>query len=201
MHKNILKTPFLSERVLFILQIYAQFWSEGGRLWPGPPHSWWVLEFHASENHIKLPTFVFLGRWDARELGVDFVVLWDLEHSGAVLDHPGQQVRPPRDLKDVLDVREIICRKDKQLKVTWDSKASDERVAHLEPACRSSPGSWTTPWRRWCCCFAPPGCPPCRLTWVAPSPRWLCFQRGRWAESCTPPWSEEKRIKDLQTKP
>lgn len=55
-------------------------------------------------------TFIFLCRGDACELGVDLVVLRDLEHSGAVLYHPGQQVRPPRDLEDVLNVRQVICR-------------------------------------------------------------------------------------------
>lgn len=52
--------------------------------------------------------FVLLCGGDARELGVDLVVLGDLQHGGAVLDHPRQQVRPPRDLKDVLDVRQVV---------------------------------------------------------------------------------------------
>ncbi len=51
-----------------------------------------------------LSTLVFLRRGDASEFGVDLVVFRDLQHSRAVLDEPGQEVRPPRDLKDVLYV-------------------------------------------------------------------------------------------------
>lgn len=40
-------------------------------------------------------TFVFLGRGDTCELGVDLIVLRDLENRGAVLDDPGQQVWSP----------------------------------------------------------------------------------------------------------
>lgn len=40
-------------------------------------------------------TFVLLGRGDAREFGVDLVVLRDLEDGGAILDHPRQKVRSP----------------------------------------------------------------------------------------------------------
>lgn len=39
--------------------------------------------------------FVFLGRGDACEFGVDLVILRDLEHGGTVLNHPCQQVRSP----------------------------------------------------------------------------------------------------------
>lgn len=52
--------------------------------------------------------FVFLGWRDACELGVDLIILRNLEHFGAILDHPCQQVRSPWDLKDVFDVRQVI---------------------------------------------------------------------------------------------
>lgn len=39
--------------------------------------------------------FVFLGRGDACELGVDLVILRNLEHGGTILNHPCQQVRSP----------------------------------------------------------------------------------------------------------
>lgn len=42
-----------------------------------------------------MATFVLLGRGDAREFGVDLVVLRDLEDGGAILDHPRQKVRSP----------------------------------------------------------------------------------------------------------
>lgn len=43
-------------------------------------------------SHTHTHTFVFLGRGDACELGVDLVVLRDLEYGGAILNDPGQQV-------------------------------------------------------------------------------------------------------------
>lgn len=59
-------------------------------------------------------TFVFLGGGDARELGVDLVVLRDLEHGGTIFNDSRQQVRSPRNLKDVFNVRQIICIKVKK---------------------------------------------------------------------------------------
>lgn len=61
--------------------------------------------------------------------------------------------------------------------------------SHLGPVCRSFPGSWTTPWMKWCCCSGPQECPLCTQTWAAPGLRWWCFQPGRWAGKCTLPWS------------
>lgn len=40
-------------------------------------------------------TFVLLGRRNACEFGVDLIVLRDLQHGGAVLDHPRQQIGSP----------------------------------------------------------------------------------------------------------
>lgn len=57
---------------------------------------------------LERSTFIFLGGGDAGELGVNLIVLRDLQHRGAVLDHPRQQVGSPRNLKDVLDVRQVI---------------------------------------------------------------------------------------------
>lgn len=54
-------------------------------------------------------TFVFLGWWDTCEFCVNLVILWDLEDGCAVLDHPRQQVWPPWNLEDVLDVWQVIC--------------------------------------------------------------------------------------------
>lgn len=58
---------------------------------------------------IERITFVFLGWGNACELGVDLIILGDLQHGGAVLDHPRQKVRSPRNLEDVLNVRQVIC--------------------------------------------------------------------------------------------
>lgn len=62
------------------------------------------LIFRGLANYI----FVFLGGGDACELRVDLVILRDLEDRGAVLDDPGQKVRPPGDLEDVFDVRQVV---------------------------------------------------------------------------------------------
>lgn len=53
-------------------------------------------------------TFVLLGRRNTCEFGVNLIVLRDLQHCGAVLNHPRQQIRSPGNLKDVLNVWEII---------------------------------------------------------------------------------------------
>ncbi len=86
---------------------------------------------------------------------------------------------------------------DTTCKAVWLSEGTN-LMPHLGPACRSSPGSWTTPWRRWCCCSGPLGCPPCRPTWAVPSLHWWCFLTGRWAESCTPPWSVQRQREEEQ---
>lgn len=52
--------------------------------------------------------FVLLSRRDACEFGVYLLIIRDLQHGGAVLDDPGQEVGPSRDLEDVLDVGQII---------------------------------------------------------------------------------------------
>lgn len=56
-----------------------------------------------------LLTFVLFGTGDAGQLGVHLVLLRDLQHLRAVLHHPGQQVRPAGNLKDVLNVGQVVC--------------------------------------------------------------------------------------------
>lgn len=69
-------------------------------------------------ENVLICTLVFLGRGDACEFGVDLVVFGDLQHGRAVLDDPGQEVRPPRDLKDVLYVGQVICARQTQRRLT-----------------------------------------------------------------------------------
>lgn len=54
------------------------------------------------------PTFVLLGTGDAGELGVQLVLLGDLQNTGSVVHHHGEQVRAARDLEDVLDVGQVV---------------------------------------------------------------------------------------------
>lgn len=54
------------------------------------------------------PTFVLLGTGDPGELGVQLILLRDLQDAGSVVHHHGEEVGAAGDLKDVLDVREVI---------------------------------------------------------------------------------------------
>lgn len=54
------------------------------------------------------PTFVLLGTGDAGQLGVQLILLGDLQNTGSVVHHHGEQVRAARDLEDVLDVGEVV---------------------------------------------------------------------------------------------
>lgn len=69
------------------------------------------LTFTEIKVYLLCVTFVFLGRGDTCKFGVNLVVLWDLQYSGAVLYHPCQQIRSPWNLKDMLDVWQVIWKK------------------------------------------------------------------------------------------
>ncbi len=99
------------------------FWGGGPSLIISSSDGWRMISMNDTEEKSKdnsvidkeqvrtqrllrevLCTLVFLRRGDTCEFGVDLVVFGDLQHGRAVLDDPGQEVRPPRDLKDVLYV-------------------------------------------------------------------------------------------------
>ena len=53
-------------------------------------------------------TFVLLGTGDTGQLGVQLIFLRDLQNTGSVVNHHSEEVRTAGDLKDVLDIREVV---------------------------------------------------------------------------------------------